>query len=149
MSLSIPAHDLKVSSWNLGWDMSGVSGAGAWRLTRGVKVEIAELLGTCAGIVVSRVESLVAVLSAPPFRVHSLLDKAHQALLRGEVGESLVVLQRLGGRLGDEDVVAKVERLGRDGEVSRVRGEDDHGGALGEGSEGVLVCERERGTHGN
>jgi hypothetical protein len=80
------------------------------------------------------------------FRVHSLLDKAHEALLRGEVGESLVVLERLGSRLGDEDVVAKVERLGSDGEVGRVRGEDDHGGALGEGSEGVLVYERERGT---
>lgn len=59
MSESIPAHDLKVSSWNLGCDMSEGVSPDHDKVTeqRGhtgtVEVEVTELLGSCSGIIVS------------------------------------------------------------------------------------------------
>lgn len=57
----------------------------------------------------------------------SLLDKANQTLLLGKLNELLVVLQLLCGWLGNQDVVTQVERFRGDGEVGRVRSEDDDG----------------------
>jgi len=57
----------------------------------------------------------------------SLLDKANQTLFLGKLNELLVVLQLLRGWLGNQDVVTQVERFHGDGEVGRVRSEDDDG----------------------
>ena len=99
------------------------------RHVRVVEVEVTELLGSGAGIVVRRVESLV------------VLHEADESLLLGKVNELLVVLQLLRSGLGDENVVAQVECLGSDGEVRGVGREDDDGGPLGQGLESGLVYE--------
>lgn len=69
-----------------------------------------------------------------------LLDKADQTLLLGELNQLLVVLDLLRSGLGDQHVVTLVQSLGSDGEVGRVRGEDDDGGSLGESGQCRLVC---------
>lgn len=86
-------------------------------------------MGSGAGIVVRRVESLV------------VLHEADESLLLGKVNELLVVLQLLRGGFGHENVVAQVECLGSDWEVRGVGREDDDGGTLGQGLESGLVCE--------
>ncbi len=71
--------------------------------------------------------------------IDSLLDKAYEALLLGEVDQLLMVRERLGGWFCDQYVVAEVQSLGSDGEVGRVGGEDDHGGSFGKSSQSGLV----------
>lgn len=63
-------------------------------LTGAVEIEVAELLRSCSGIIVSRVESLV------------VLNEADQALLLGDINEFLVVLDFLRSGFGDENVMA-------------------------------------------
>ena len=68
-----------------------------------------------------------------------LLNPADEPLLFGQLDQFLVILEFLGGRLGDEDVMPEVERLCGDGEVCTVWGEDDHCRALGQGLERRFV----------
>jgi hypothetical protein len=112
---------------------------------RAVKVEVAQLLGSSPGVVVRWVESLVArwqglaTICRAAELIDSLLDKAYQSFLLGEVDQRLVVRERLRGWFRDQNVVAEVQGLGSDGEVGRVGGEDDHGGSFGKSSQSGLV----------
>jgi hypothetical protein len=90
-------------------------------------------------------ETLVAVMSAHytielTRRGNILLNKADQTLLLRQLRQPLVVLELLSSRLGDQHVMAQVERFSGDGEMGRVGSEDDDGRTLGEGAQSILVC---------
>lgn len=103
------------------------------RPTGAVEVEVSKLLSPRSGIIVGRVKSLVAVNSqhirsylTGNWAKHLLLNKADQTLFLSQLDQLLVILNLLGSRLGDHDVVSKVKSFRSNREMGAVGGEDDH-----------------------
>lgn len=68
-----------------------------------------------------------------------VLDEDVNASLIGAPDQLLVVLEKLDGRLGDEDMDAALDGIERNGKVRWVRGEDGDGVAGLEAINGSLV----------
>lgn len=99
-------------------------------------VEVAEGLGLCAGVRVSRVEALV------------VLDEDEDVVPARGFQERNVFGEGLDGGLGDQDVDPALDGVQGDGEVSWVWGEDGDCGAFAEGVDGGFVGVRVGGVVG-
>jgi hypothetical protein len=60
-----------------------------------------------------------------------VLDETDQSLLPGQLDQLLVILNFLGSRLGDKDVMTLVQSFGSDGEMGRIGCKDDNRRSFG------------------